>query len=142
MLSASQTKPAWEHSVFGFLADNYPLYAAVLTLPGPCCCAVSLCAAARGDYNELEQLVAGQLAGLARDASWLKSYLVASLLLGKEAMQVRLAAFVVYFTGSLVVDLGSNTTLHACLRICRCGWMQFWLCALGCMSASWLKSLQ
>jgi hypothetical protein len=48
-----------------------------------------LYAAARGDYNELEQLVAGQLAGLARDASWLKSYLVASLLLGKEAMQVR-----------------------------------------------------
>jgi hypothetical protein len=47
-------------------------------------------AAARGDYAELEQLVAGQLAGLARDASWLKSYLVASLLLGKEAMQVRM----------------------------------------------------
>eukprot|EP00878_Enallax_costatus_P006971 GHUV01007305.1.p1 GENE.GHUV01007305.1~~GHUV01007305.1.p1 ORF type:complete len:470 (+),score=120.41 GHUV01007305.1:85-1410(+) len=44
--------------------------------------------AARGDYNELEQLVAGQLAGLARDASWLKSYLVSSMLLGKEAMQM------------------------------------------------------
>jgi hypothetical protein len=53
-------------------------------------------AAARGDYNELEQLVAGQLAGLARDASWLKSYLVASLLLGKEAMQVRCCAAVVF----------------------------------------------
>jgi hypothetical protein len=57
-----------------------------------CCCTAPSAfalAAARGDYNELEQLVAGQLAGLARDASWLKSYLVASLLLGKEAMQVR-----------------------------------------------------
>ncbi|WIA40272.1 hypothetical protein OEZ86_013645 [Tetradesmus obliquus] len=48
--------------------------------------------AARGDYAELEQLVAGQLAGLARDASWLKSYLVASLLLGKEAMQTAVVA--------------------------------------------------
>ena len=57
------------------------------------CCGVFL-AAARGDYNELEQLVAGQLAGLARDASWLKSYLVSSMLLGKEAMQVWLAAAV------------------------------------------------
>eukprot|EP00878_Enallax_costatus_P012658 GHUV01013222.1.p1 GENE.GHUV01013222.1~~GHUV01013222.1.p1 ORF type:complete len:368 (+),score=111.40 GHUV01013222.1:85-1104(+) len=48
--------------------------------------------AARGDYNELEQLVAGQLAGLARDASWLKSYLVSSMLLGKEAMQMAVVA--------------------------------------------------
>ncbi|WIA19992.1 hypothetical protein OEZ85_005865 [Tetradesmus obliquus] len=48
--------------------------------------------AARGDFAELEQLVAGQLAGLARDASWLKSYLVASLLLGKEAMQTSVVA--------------------------------------------------
>jgi hypothetical protein len=55
-----------------------------------------LTAAARGDYAELEQLVAGQLAGLARDASWLKSYLVASLLLGKEAMQVRLVLWATF----------------------------------------------
>jgi hypothetical protein len=41
-------------------------------------------------------LVAGQLAGLARDASWLKSYLVASLLLGKEAMQVRWSLVVAF----------------------------------------------
>ncbi|KAF6257687.1 hypothetical protein COO60DRAFT_1201079 [Scenedesmus sp. NREL 46B-D3] len=34
----------------------------------------------------------GHLAGLARDASWLKSYLVSSMLLGKEAMQMAVVA--------------------------------------------------
>lgn len=45
-------------------------------------------AAARGDYFEAERVVAEQLEGLCRDGAWLKSYMVAALLLGKEAMQV------------------------------------------------------
>lgn len=45
--------------------------------------------AARQDYVHLEGLIASQLSGLVRDAAWLKSYMVSSLLLTKEAMQVR-----------------------------------------------------
>eukprot|EP00878_Enallax_costatus_P007247 GHUV01007593.1.p1 GENE.GHUV01007593.1~~GHUV01007593.1.p1 ORF type:complete len:742 (+),score=153.34 GHUV01007593.1:233-2458(+) len=44
--------------------------------------------AARGDYFEAERVVAEQLEGLCRDGAWLKSYMVAALLLGKEAMQM------------------------------------------------------
>lgn len=57
-------------------------------------CIVS--AAARGDYFEAERVVAEQLEGLCRDGAWLKSYMVAALLLGKEAMQVTSQFY--YFT--------------------------------------------
>lgn len=43
--------------------------------------------AARADYDETERLVAAELEGLCRDAAWLKSYAVAALALGKEALQ-------------------------------------------------------
>jgi hypothetical protein len=39
-------------------------------------------------FKEQEQLVWEQLSGLVRDAAWLKSYVVSSLLVFKEAMQV------------------------------------------------------
>jgi len=46
------------------------------------------CAAARADYGEVEGLLANQLSGLCRDAAWLKSYVVATMMLTKEVMQV------------------------------------------------------
>jgi hypothetical protein len=45
-------------------------------------------AAARADYAEAEKLLADQLSGLQRDAAWTKSYVVSSLMLTMEAMQV------------------------------------------------------
>ncbi len=42
------------------------------------------------DFREQEHLLGSQLAGLAVDASWLKSYAVATLVATKEAMQVGL----------------------------------------------------
>jgi hypothetical protein len=40
-------------------------------------------------YGDQERLVWEQLSGLVRDAAWLESYIVATMLLVKEAMQVR-----------------------------------------------------
>lgn len=40
-------------------------------------------------FLEQEGLLCEQLGGLCRDASWLKSYMVAGLVAAKEAMQVR-----------------------------------------------------
>jgi hypothetical protein len=39
-------------------------------------------------FVEQEGLLNEQLGGLCRDASWLKSYMLASLVAGKEGMQV------------------------------------------------------
>jgi hypothetical protein len=44
--------------------------------------------AVEASFREQEHLVWEQLSGLVRDAAWLKSYMVASLLVFKEAMQV------------------------------------------------------
>lgn len=65
------------------LADVRPL-----SLPLPLSLPPLPQTAARADYVECEKLIAEQLTGLQRDAAWTKSYVVSSLLLTKETMQV------------------------------------------------------
>ncbi|MEW5313821.1 MAG: hypothetical protein WDW38_005358 [Sanguina aurantia] len=48
--------------------------------------------AVQASYNEQEQLVWEQLAGLVRDAAWLKSYMAGAFLVVKEALQAAAVA--------------------------------------------------
>ena len=48
----------------------------------------ALPAAVLAAFKEQEALLYEQLSGLCRDASWLKSYMVAALVAGKDAFQV------------------------------------------------------